>query len=529
MNGAVGSGMGWLSSVGVLPEIVLIGTALFVMSTEMLLGRRQASRLPMLGALGAILALLAAGHTYRAGPYSVFLGAIAVDGWTAVMRGIVIGAGVLALISGHHSHPLAAWASRATKGEEEKECEPERDGGSGREEESFLPPEGTAPGEFTGLILLSLAGLTFLAASRDLLITVIALELASLPLYPLVVRARTRAGVEAGVKYFLMGATASAVMLFGLSLIVGVSGTTRYAAVRFSNTDELLGILLFLSGLFFKIAAVPFHAWMPDAYEAAPAPVGAFMAAAVKAGAFGALGRIVISGGAAPQVLTLAVIGLAAPTLFLGNGAALFQQRLGRLWGYSSISHTGFLLMGIAASLQLSATGGLVATAVYLAAYVPAVIGGFCILGIIENSSPEDPLAAGKRSVDRLKGFFTRSPFLAVAFTITLASMAGLPPTAGFWAKLSVFKAAYEAGHIGLLLVALFNSLMAAYYYVRMIRMTFSDPETAGGEEKEAGWRKPPMLYGIVAGFSAIVLLALGIFPAALFDPIVTAMKRIVL
>jgi NADH-quinone oxidoreductase subunit N len=493
--------------IAALPELTVLGVALAVMLFNFVIPRHRA-RFPLLAAGGLFAAILLSLQNLS-GPFAgpVFAGAAVFDGWTALFRILFYGAALCALLQ----------ALPANVGRRASDAKPVDDTEAGRHAD-----------DYAALVLLSAVGMSVMAASRDFLVTVIGLELMSLSIYPLLVLAGSTKGHEAASKYFLMGAVASAIMLFGLSFLFSGSGTTRYDGVVLHDTRSLLGFTLFLIGLFFKIAAVPFHSWMPDVYEATPAPLGGFMASGVKAAAFAAMGRLLLVSIAGlgidlpfPPQLVQILMGLSAATLFMGNAAALMQSDIGRLLGYSAIAHTGFILMGAAASAQVGGPFGILAIAVYLVAYAPAAIGAFAALGSIEwgEGSRPDPLSTGNRHASRLRGLFHRHPVQAVALAIVLASFAGLPPTAGFWAKLNIFIASYQAGHIGLLAVALLNSLLAAVYYVRLIRETF-----AHGEGVPAG---PGPISAVVLVLCSILLLLSGIVPDVMMNAAAMAVTGI--
>ncbi len=465
------------SVVAILPELIVLAAALLLMIADFIVPR-QRERFPLLAAAAACVALLQSVFMLE-GPYSaVFGGAAVVDIWTGAFRIISYLSAMLSL--------LLLMRNRAG------------DVGSAWPGDS---------GELSILILLSSIGVSVMAASRDLLVTVIALEIMSLAVYPIIALPRRKANQEAAVKYFLMGSVASAIMLFGMSFLFRDVGTTRYMALPQADQFKLIGMTLFAMGLFFKMAAVPFHSWLPDVYETTPSQAGGFMAAALKAAAFAALGRFLVF--TLPnEPLTIKIyIALSVATMLMGNTAALLQTNLGRLWGYSALAHTGFLLMGIAASAQQRSANGLGAVVVYLFAYVPAAIGIFALLGIGEREAEiagRTNQDAGRNLTD-LNGLFRRCPASAVALTILMASLAGIPPTAGFWGKLEIFVASFDAGHLGLLGVALLNSLFAAYYYVRVIREAFTD----------ASYEKGPVPSGIkyVLVLCSIIILASGILP----------------
>lgn len=279
---------------------------------------------------------------------------------------------------------------------------------------------------------------------------------------------------EGSLKYFLLGAIAAALLLYGIALIYGAIGTTNlaalsegYRAITVKSTQLLFiaGVAFITLGLAFKAALVPFHTWAPDVYESSPTPVTAFMSVATKAGAFAAFIRIFVI--ALPhfdprwyQAITL----LAIVTLLYANFVALKQVQLRRFFAYSGISHAGFLLIPIAAGTS----GALQALLYYLVIYGFATIGAFAVLCYLDESKEGV-------SLENLKGLFHRSPFLAVTFALCLLTLAGIPPTAGFLAKFYIFKVAFEAELYPLIFVGLFTAILSAYYYLRIISYMFTE------------------------------------------------------
>lgn len=474
------------SLAGFAPEILLITAALLIMGMEFLF-KQQTERMPLFAIAALLVAVIPSIEYFcdagREIPrYRAFAGAISHDAWTMLFRVIAMVAAAVALALGV---PRGIFS---------------------RTEDDVPRVLRSTQGEFSVLILLSTAGVSILAAANDYLVLLIALEIMSLPLYPMITLAGGRRSYEAAVKYFLMGAAASAFMLFGLSLLMTATGTTRYTGVQLSHSYHALGFLLFASGLLFKAAVVPFHGWMPDAYQTTPSPLGAFMAAAVKAGAFAALGRLMAQAIPIPEPMLRTLMVLSALTMFMGNGSALAQKDLGRLLGFSSVAHTGFLLMGILSSLQSGKSDGMAAMAFYLLSYAPAVIAAYAVIGAVERS--RNPLRSGPRSLSDLHGLFAERPLSAVALAIAMASLAGFPPTIGFWAKFDIIVSSYYAGHLGLVTIALVNSFMAAYYYVRVIRAAFADPDGLMREDYH-----PSRAFEIAAVIASLLLIVSGIMP----------------
>jgi NADH-quinone oxidoreductase subunit N len=303
----------------------------------------------------------------------------------------------------------------------------------------------------------------------------VALEVFSLPLYLLAGLARRRRllSQESALKYFLLGAYASAFFLFGAAFLYGYSGTISLvgisAAVGSANDVFLLIGIIFISvGLLFKVSAVPFHSWTPDVYQGAPTPITAFMAACTKVAAFGAILRIFYVGFAESQTIWRPIITtIAIITMLFGSIVAIAQRDVKRMLAYSSIAHAGFLLSGVVALNK----DGLAASLFYLFAYGFATLAAFGIIALIRDSSGE------VSDLNRWVGLGKKSPLTAAAFSFLLLSFAGIPLTSGFVGKFAIFSAAYQSGNISLVVVGVLASAIAAFFYIRVIiMMFFTDP-----------------------------------------------------
>lgn len=374
-------------------------------------------------------------------------------------------------------------------------------------------------GEFYALLLFSVAGMMMMAEASDLLTLFIALEAMSLGVYVLTGSwRRSNKSSEGAMKYFLNGAFASGFMLYGIALIYGATGTTNYAqlsAVLAKGTSGpllLVGMLLLLAGLAFKVAAVPFHQWAPDAYEGAPTPVTGFMSTGVKAAAFAALLRI-FGGSFNKDYLALQGAGwanalsiMAVLTMTLGNLGALRQDNVKRMLAYSSISHAGYLLLGVVATSLIGneARGPML---FYLVAYTFTTIGAFAIVAWMGQKGDE------KLKVDDWAGLASKHPAMALAFTLFLLSLGGIPPTAGFFGKFYVFRAAIEKpGMVTLVIVAVINSAISIYYYLRLVTVMYF--RELGSEPKPL---RSPALYAAVI-ICVIATLVFGLLPGTLSD-----------
>lgn len=367
-------------------------------------------------------------------------------------------------------------------------------------------------GEYYFLLLSALFGLILIGSAADFLIIFLGLETLSISLYILTgyMKNWTISG-EAALKYFLMGSLAAAFFLYGIALIYGATGTTRldvllgdYRALSLLQDKALFmsGIALVTLGLAFKATIVPFHVWAPDVYCGAPTPVTAFMAVGTKVGAFTAFIRIFLD--ALPQFNPLWNEGLsllAYPTLIYANMVAIRQVQLRRFFAYSGISHAGFMLIPLVAGT----TEALPALLFYLVVYSVATMGCFAVLAFLDKDSE------GVMMHD-LNGLFHRSPILAGIFALCLLTLAGIPPTAGFFAKFYVFKVAFQAGYYGLVIVGLLTAIFSAYYYLRMIALMLS--------KVPAEVNAPPRIWsaGIVTIIAFAALVLFSVYPLSLFD-----------
>lgn len=371
--------------------------------------------------------------------------------------------------------------------------------------------------EIFPLLVFSVFGMMLFASANNLLVLFVAVEILSLPLYLLTGMSRRRRllSQEAALKYFLLGSLASAVMLYGVALLYGYSGGLNLSSVADAITagtasQPLLigGLVLTSVGLLFKIGAVPFHAWTPDAYMGAPTPVTAFMAVATKTAAVGALLRVfyVALGGASwTWQLLFAVV--AVLTMALGTTVALAQKDIKRLLAYSSIAHAGFILVGVVGAVA-GGTGVSVssvsAIAFYLLTYGLATFGAFAIVTMVRRSGGE------ANGLDAWKGLGRRNPVIALLMTLFMLSFAGIPLTAGFVGKLVVFAAAWAGGYGWLVLVAVVFSVVGAFFYLKVIvAMWFQkeDEEVVGTVEGPSAWT------WVVLVVSAAATLVLGLIP----------------
>jgi NADH-quinone oxidoreductase subunit N len=365
--------------------------------------------------------------------------------------------------------------------------------------------------EYPVLILLSACGMGMMVSASDLLLLYVGLELAALPSYVLAAFHRQDdRSAEAGLKYFVLGALASGILLYGVTLIYGFSGSTQLdviAGVVSGQTERsiglLFGIVFILSGLAFKVSAVPFHMWTPDVYEGAPTPVAAFFSAAPKAAALGLLARVMIvafPGNIAADWQQILIF-IAIASMVLGAVAAIAQTNFKRLLAYSSIANIGYALLGIAAGT----TAGVQAMLVFMTLYVIDQFGFFAIL--LSLSRVGKPI----RRIADLAGLRKDKPVTAIALTVLSLSVLGMPPLAGFWAKFYVFGAAAEAGYWMVGAAGLVASVVAGFYYLRIIKLMWFDPTPEGVGPMDASPIEARTIAWASAAFSfPLVIVAIG-------------------
>ncbi|MDZ7679299.1 MAG: NADH-quinone oxidoreductase subunit N [Acidimicrobiales bacterium] len=472
-----------------LPLLILAGGAIVVLTV--------ASLIPFMkrpGAITAVTVLIGAASLAACvpvwqrvqdpdrGPLSVVAGAIGVDGFTVVATGLIAASVILGALLLH---------------------------GYVRREEIDGP-------EMYVLMLLSASGGAIMASANDLIVMFLGLEALSIAVYVMASMHRKRAEAqEAGFKYFILGAFASAFFLYGIAMVYGATGSTNLVEIasflssQILLTDGLLmvGMALLLVGFGFKVAAVPFHSWTPDVYQGAPTPVTAFMAAAVKVGAFAAIVRVLYlalgthSVDWQPVIYVLAVL-----SLVVGAVLAVVQTDVRRMLAYSSISHAGFLLVGI----QAATAQGVEAMLFYLVAYSFMVMGSFGVVGLVTRRGD------AASSLDDFRGLSRSRPVLALAFTVFLLSQAGVPATSGFFAKFYVIGAAVDARSYWLALAAMLASVIAAVLYLKIIvSMYLSGDE---GEEVEGPRVAIPGTAAVALVAAIAVTLVVGVLPNLLLD-----------
>ena len=426
----------------ILPELILTVGAIVLMMVAAFVGRRGAALTSWLAIallIGATVALI--GAPSNAGP--VFGGLISADFFSSFGKAIIFPSAAVAILMAQ------GWFERGTE----------------------------HGAEYPVLILFSAVGMAVMVSATNLMTLYVGLELQSLAAYVLAsYRRMDDRSAEAGLKYFVLGALASGILLYGISLLYGFTGTMSFAGLSAAFAREgveslglLFGLVFVLAGIAFKASAVPFHMWTPDVYEGAPTPVTAFFATAPKAAAILMGVRVCIEGmGPAIDAWRQIVIFAALASIFLGAVAAWGQTNIKRLLAYSSINNVGFALVGLAA-------GGAVGTSsvlFYMAVYVVMTVGAFlCVMWMRDSDGePVEDLAS-------LSGLSQTRPAFAAALAIFMFSLAGIPPLFGFWAKLVVFNAAVEAGLLALAVAGIVGTVVGAYYYLKVVKiMYFDDP-----------------------------------------------------
>jgi len=364
--------------------------------------------------------------------------------------------------------------------------------------------QGIARFEFPVLILLSTVGMMIMSSTASLMTLYLGLELQSLALYVLCAFARDDLrSAESGLKFFILGALASGLLLYGISLAYGFSGTMQFATLArglresgASSPGLIVGIVFIVAGLAFKLSAVPFHMWTPDVYEGAPTPVTAFMSTAPKVAAMALLLRVlVVPFGPVLSEWTGLIVLVSIASMVLGSLAAIGQRSIKRLMAYSSIGHMGYALIGLAVGTSAGVRGVLI----YMVTYVFMSAGVFaCIIAMRRRGRSLE-------QISDLSGLASTDPMLALAMTIFMFSMAGIPPLSGFFGKLYVFLAAIQAGYVMLAVIGVLTSVIGAFYYLRVIKIMYFDPA-------EPAYDRRATSVSFVMGVGAVVTVLFAVF-----------------
>ena len=370
--------------------------------------------------------------------------------------------------------------------------------------------------EYAILVMLSTVGMMVLISAGDLIMLYLGLELMSLALYVVAASHRDDTkSTEAGLKYFVLGALSSGMLLYGASLIYGFTGTVSFAGIaaeaKSGNIGLLFGLVFLLVGLCFKVSAVPFHMWTPDVYEGAPTPVTAFFASAPKVAAIAVFTRVALTAfpGIVPQWQQIIVF-VSIASMALGSFAAIGQKNIKRLMAYSSIGHMGFALVGLAAGTEQGAQGVLV----YIAIYVAMTLGTFAIILAMKRNG------RAVETISDFSGLSRTNPMLAFSFAMFLFSLAGIPPLAGFFAKFYVFLAAIKAGLFTLAVIGVVTSVVGAFYYLTIVKVMYFDEPKEAMEPMRVELR-------VVLAFAGIFNLLFFVYPAPLVSAATAAAKSL--
>jgi NADH-quinone oxidoreductase subunit N len=383
----------------------------------------------------------------------------------------------------------------------------------------FNEKAGLARFEYSVLMLFATLGMMVMVSANDLMSLYIGLELLSLSLYVIAAFDRDNPrSAEAGLKYFVLGALASGLLLYGASLVYGFAGTTNFDRLADAlsggqvGTGVVVGLVFVLAGLAFKVSAVPFHMWTPDVYEGAPTPVTAFFATAPKVAAIALMMRVLTGpfGDLSAQWGQVIWV-VSAGSMILGGFAAIGQRNIKRLMAYSSIGHVGYALMGLAVLNDTGFRGVLV----YMAIYVVMNLGTFAVLVAMRRNG------RALEEVDDLAGLGRTDPAMALWMAVFMFSMAGIPPLAGFFGKLYVFLAAVQAGYWTLAIIGILTSVVASYYYLRIVKVMYFDAPVAAFDAR------PASLTVVMAGTGLLTLLFF-LFPAALIGAAQVAVSALV-
>jgi NADH-quinone oxidoreductase subunit N len=468
------------------PELILIGMGLIVLLVDLILPRERKHVNLVLAQIGFVAATAYLALTWPAAKSTAFSNLIVVDGYSQFVKLVILGASILSV----------AIAPR------------------------YLRLEGIYVGEFFELLLFSSAGMMIMVSGNDLLTIYLGLELMSLASYVLTAFLRySFRSTEAGIKYFLLGSFSSALLLYGISLIYGLTGSTQLdamgaalKAVSAPSPPLVIALIFILAGFGFKISAVPFHLWTPDVYNGGPTPVVAYMSVGTKAAAIAAFARLFVVAFGVQQGTSWAsmVAVLAVLSMILGNTVAVVQTNVKRMLAYSTIGHAGYMLAGVIVAVggppQQGLPDGLTALLFYLFGYLFANIGAFAVVIYLGREGQHE-------EYQDFSGLAQTRPWLAAAMMIFLLSLTGMPPTVGFVGKLYIFYAAISGGYTYLAVIGLLMSAVSLYYYMGLAMYMYMRPPRQG----------EPTFYPTASLSAAIVLctvaiLAFGIFPGAVVE-----------
>jgi len=486
-----------LSYMLLSPMLIIFGAAVLGVLIEAFLGKTHRAAVQLTISIGALLlALLQLWQIKDMTSTTAAVNSVTIDRAGIFFQFIIVALALVAILLIADQDNFVAQASAVP----------------GSTEEKIATQQRIQQTEIFPLVLFAVGGMMLFTVASDLITLFVALEVFSLPLYLLAGLSRRRRllSQEAALKYFLLGAYASAFFLFGSAFIYGYAGTVSISAiseVAGSANDIFLfiGIIFMSVGLLFKVSAVPFHSWTPDVYQGAPTPITGFMAACTKVAAFGAILRIFYVGFADAQSLWQPIISvIAIITMIFGSVVAIAQRDVKRMLAYSSIAHAGFLLLGV---ISLS-KAGLAASLFYLFSYGFTTIAAFGIISLVRDSTGE------VSDLNRWVGLGKKSPLVAAVFSFLLLGFAGIPLTSGFIGKFAIFSAAYQSANISLVVVGVLASAIAAFFYIRVIiMMFFTDPVN-----DSVSVIIPSIRSRIAIICATLISLLLGVFPSLLLN-----------
>jgi len=465
------------------PELILIGAASVLIVLDLLFRRKEI--VAFAGVLGCLAALIASASLFvSTDSATVFNGMFVFDGYGSFFKWFFYLTCILTI------------------------CMSLR----------YLEVEGVPFGEYYALLLLATAGMTFMASASDLIVLFLGLELMTLSTYVLIgIKRDSLRSNEAAIKYFLLGGFSTAFLLYGIALIYGLTGTTQIDAVaallakggEVGGAMILLPVALVVVGFGFKISAAPFHMWAPDVYEGAPTAVTAFLSVGSKIAGFAALGRVLtVAFRPVPEMWTTLLVGLAVLSIGLGSILALTQTNIKRMLAYSSIAHAGYALLGVIAGGR----EGLMSMMVYLFVYGLMNLGAFSVVIALRSKG-----VAGE-DLDDFEGLAKVHPAVSALMLVFMFSLAGIPPTAGFVAKFSVFMAAVRAGHTPLAVIGVVFSVISAFFYLRVVVLMYMK------EPRKEVPLTTSLPLKIVLATTAATIVLLGVYPAPLLDLATAAM-----
>jgi len=472
--------------LAILPELIVIGAACLVLALDPITPLDKKDWLAWL-ALGALVVCIGVTASQMGGVVLAFSDLVIIDPYACFWKLLLYGGSGLTIL-------LSL---------------------------SYLREERIHLAEYYGFLLLSLVGMMVMVSAADLLTIYLGLELMSLALYVLAGFRRVESrSLEASAKYFVLGSFSSGILLYGISLLFGLTGSTRLSAIAVATSTNglndpamILAMALLVVGFGFKIAVVPFHMWTPDVYEGSPTSVTAFMAVASKVASFAAFMRVFLEGlgGLKPHWEGL-FLALCVATLVLGNVVAIVQTNIKRMLAYSSIAHAGYALIGVVVAGHPDAetsvrTLGLSSVMLYLAVYAFMTLGAFAVVAMVRKQGVEGD------EIEDFAGLSKRHPVAALLMLVFMVSLAGIPPTAGFIGKFYLFMAAIKAGLTWLAIVAVVLTAISAYFYLRVVMVMYMrEPQSVGPAARFA--TSPAIAVVLACALAGVVLL--GLFPNVL-------------